>query len=151
MSGRVTRFVVRYQSDRPSSLPVLSDVDHASPGRVVTDRATGLMVAELVLDRPITCGEYAVVEYAVGSRPGLPVSYYSRTLHGAVSEYTQLIRFEGRPPAFCASYWRADAAAPARRREPVRMGLSRASTLVVRDGPPGIVGTEWFSAGRPAP
>ena len=143
LAGPVTRHVIRYQSDHRPHRPTLTAVSYATPGRVLTDPDTGLMVAELVLDRPIRAGDHAVLEYEVAAHPSHPVSYYSRTLHNALSEYTQLIHFEGRPPTSCTSYWRATPTAPTRLRQPVPMGASRTSCLVVRDGCRGIVGTNW--------
>ncbi|GGS45411.1 hypothetical protein [Actinokineospora fastidiosa] len=143
LGGRVTRYVVGYQSDHPGIVPVLADVDYASVGRVLTDPGAGYLVAELVLDRPIRGGEYAVLEYEIGGHATPPIAHYFRNLRRPVSEYTQLIRFEGRPPAFCTSYWQANASAPVHAVKSVRMGKSRDVCFVVRDGRVGIIGTDW--------
>ena len=143
LTGRVTRHVVGYQSDQPGVVPDLSDVDYASAGRVLTDPDAGFLVAELVLDRPVRGGEYAVVEYEVACRATPPIARYYRNLRRPVREYTQLIRFEGRPPAFCTSYWQANPDAPVQTGKPVRMGRSRDACFVVRDGRAGIIGVDW--------
>ncbi|GAA4433004.1 hypothetical protein ACFQV2_20610 [Actinokineospora soli] len=143
LGGRVTRYVVGYQSDVPGVVPVLTDVDYASAGRVLTDPAAGFTAAELVLDRPIRGGEYAVLEYEFGCGPTPPIPRYFRILRRPVSEYTQLIRFEGRPPTTCTSYWQANPATPVRMGKPVRMGRSRDVCFVVRDGRSGIIGADW--------
>ncbi|MGW5053680.1 hypothetical protein [Actinokineospora sp. NPDC004072] len=143
LGGRVTRYVVGYQSDHPGLVPALTDVDYASLGRVLTDAEAGFLAVELILDRPIRGGEHAVLEYGFGFRATPPVACYFRNLRKPVSEYTQLIRFEGRPPAFCTSYWQVNSTAPVQMGKPVRMGRSRDFCAVVRDGRCGIIGADW--------
>ncbi|WNV85198.1 hypothetical protein [Umezawaea sp. Da 62-37] len=49
--GRVTRRVVKYQADDPRYPPELTDVRFCRTGLVQHDAQTGLLVAELLLDR----------------------------------------------------------------------------------------------------
>lgn len=141
--GQVTRHLVRYQSDEPSCTPELVATDFCRPGRVVIDPATGLLVAELLLDRPLTAGEHTVVEYEVRAAPGPTVTYYYRRLATPVVECSQLVRFEGTPPARCHSYWRDDLESPMTATGPLPLGPSRTSCFVEHGVPSGVVGTTW--------
>ncbi|MEU7478172.1 XRE family transcriptional regulator [Lentzea sp. NPDC042327] len=143
LSGLVHRYLVRYEADEPGTTPALTAVDFCRVGRTVVDAASGLIVAELLLDRPLKPGEHTVVEYGLCAPPGPPVEFYSRRLRSPVGEYAQLVRFEGDPPAGGHTFRKDGPAAPEHTTEPLHVGASGTSALVVHDVRPCVVGTRW--------
>ncbi|MEU5696706.1 XRE family transcriptional regulator [Actinosynnema sp. NPDC020468] len=141
--GRVTRCLVKYRADDPAYPPALTDVRFCRPGRVLTDEATGLIVAELLLDRPLAVGGHAVVEYDMVSTPGPPVETYYRQFVDPVAEYSQQVQFLGAPPARCHSFRKADLTGTEHRVDRLDVGPSRSSCLVGFNVSPGVVGTRW--------
>ncbi|GAA2974543.1 XRE family transcriptional regulator [Actinokineospora diospyrosa] len=139
--GRVTRCLVRYQADTPDFPPALVDVRFCRRGRVRVDE-TGLMVAELVLDRALREGEHAVVEYEMAAAPGPPVEFYYRQFLAPVAEYSQQIQFEGARPAHCHGFRQSSLSAP-EVVEPLAVGPSGASSQVGFNLAPGVFGTRW--------
>ncbi|GLZ40071.1 XRE family transcriptional regulator [Actinokineospora sp. NBRC 105648] len=141
--GRVTRFLAKYRSDDPEFPPELIDVRFCRTGRVLSDDRTGLIVAELLLDRPLRTGEHAVVEYEISGRPGPPVEFYYRQFTEPIAEYSQQVQFEGTPPVECHGFRRDDLEQPEQATDPLPVGPSRASCLVGVNLSPGVVGTRW--------
>ncbi|MBM7773174.1 transcriptional regulator with XRE-family HTH domain [Actinokineospora baliensis] len=140
--GRVTRCLVKYQADNPDYPPALVDVRFCSRGRVRVDESGRLMVAELLLDRPLRVGEHAVVEYEFAAAPGPPVSFYWRQFLAPVAEYSQQIQFEGTEPARCTGFRQANPSAP-EVAEPLAVGPSGAASQVGFNLAPGVFGTRW--------
>ncbi|KOV86293.1 hypothetical protein [Nocardia sp. NRRL S-836] len=143
LTGLVHRYLVRYQADEPGTAPELDAVEFCRVGRTVLDAASGLMVAELLLDRPLKPGEHAMIEYALCAPPGPPVEFYSRRFRGPVGEYAQLVRFEGDPPAGVHAFRKDGPDAPEHTAEPLHVGPSGTSALIVHDLKPCVVGTRW--------
>ncbi|MFC5286475.1 XRE family transcriptional regulator [Actinokineospora guangxiensis] len=143
LRGRVTRHLVRYESDAPTSTPELVDVAFCGAGRAVTAPGSGIIVAELLLDRPLRPGGFTVVEYEMCAPAGPIAGEYYRRIGSAMTEYTQLVRFEGRPPARCRAYRREDLATPGGRPTPLHIGRSRTTCVVERGAAPGVVVTAW--------
>ncbi|MEV0678556.1 XRE family transcriptional regulator [Actinosynnema sp. NPDC050436] len=141
--GRVGRYLVRYQADGPGSAPALLAAHFCRVGRVVGDPGSGLVVAELLLDRPLTAGRHAVVEYEMCAPAGPAVEVYYRRLAGPVAEYSQIVRFEGDPPMWCGTFRKADFASPEHDAEQAQVGPSGTTCLVAFDERPGVVGTRW--------
>ncbi len=141
--GRVTRCLVKYQADDPGFPPALTDVRFCRRGEVKVDPDAGLMVGELLLDRPLNVGEHAVVEYEMTSEPGPPVEFYYRQFLEPVGQYSQQVQFEGAPPRQCHGFRRLTLHAPELAGEKLAVGPSGASCLVGFNVEPGVVGTRW--------
>ncbi|AHH98740.1 hypothetical protein KALB_5378 [Kutzneria albida DSM 43870] len=141
--GRVTRCLVRYRADHPQFPPALTGVRFCRAGRIATEPDTGLMVAELLLDRPLGAGEHAVVEYRMAAEPGLPVDNYSRRFREPVAEYSQQIQFEGTLPKRCHSFHMSDFDVPERVVERLEVGPSDSTCFVRINLSAGVIGTRW--------
>ncbi|GAA3045826.1 XRE family transcriptional regulator [Actinokineospora globicatena] len=141
--GRVTRCLVKYQADSPDLPPALTAVRFCRRGETRMDAATGLMVAELLLDKPLRAGDHAVVEYEMASEPGPRVEFYYRQFLTSVAEYSQQVQFEGTLPSRCHGFRRTSLHGPEQIAEPLTVGPSGASCQVGFNLSPGIVGTRW--------
>ena len=94
------------EHDRP--LPAIRPLRHCHLGRVVSRPADGLLVAELLFDRPLRKGETVITEHElVNSPPYPPADNYERKFRLPVREYVLEISFE-QPPAWCEQYSQLD-------------------------------------------
>ncbi|GAB3833422.1 XRE family transcriptional regulator [Kribbella italica] len=94
------------EHDRP--LPAIRPLRHCHLGRVVSRPADGLLVAELLFDRPLRKGETVITEHElVNSPPYPPADNYERKFRLPVREYVLEISFE-HPPAWCEQYSQLD-------------------------------------------
>jgi len=142
---RVSRLAVLYfAEERPDEPPELTVVSNARIGQVETDRAAGLVVAELILDRVLEVGEPALVEYEWRFAPGTLMVNYEHRFVEPVREYVLQTRFApGVVPAQCHRYDRRTVAAPEGNHAELWIGGADSALLAETDVPSGIVGMRW--------
>ena len=85
------------EHDRP--LPEIRPLRHCRLGRTVRRPADGLLVAELLFDRPLRKGETVITEHElVNSAPYPPATNYERKFRLPVREFVLEVCFD---PAGC--------------------------------------------------
>ncbi|GHJ47224.1 hypothetical protein Cs7R123_45660 [Catellatospora sp. TT07R-123] len=140
----VQRIPVYYQTDQGAREPAtLLRVDFGRGGRVVTDRRTGLTVAEIIFDHPLGKGERTMVEYEFGFADGEALDNYHRRFTRPVEEYALVVDFGGRMPARCHRFTRRTIDGPEKPMGEVWIGGTGSAQFVGRDIQPGIVGLRW--------
>jgi hypothetical protein len=144
VAEQVDRCLVYYQAeDLHQPPPQLVNPRCCRLGRVRTDPACGLLVAELVLDHRLATGECTVVEYELRFPPRRPMNDYVRTFSTPVQSYVLMIQFSETVPARCHRFEQRTPDGPRRTVEQLRIGSSGATSVVLRDVPAGIVGVRW--------
>jgi len=102
--------VVLHLDEHGHPPPVIEAVRHCRLGRVVTRPDDGLLVAELLFDRPLARGETVITEHAIVNRPPYPLATnYERKFRRPVREYLLEVCF-ATAPARCVRYERGDGA-----------------------------------------
>jgi hypothetical protein len=99
------RWVTVYQMERPGPPPRVRPCGACRPGRVVERSRSGLVVAELLFERPLARGETVVVTYTLEHRAPPPATRIESVLHLPVREY--LIQVDFHPaalPGTCHSF-----------------------------------------------
>ncbi|GAA2335636.1 helix-turn-helix transcriptional regulator [Dactylosporangium salmoneum] len=139
------RLPVFYQVDSPErDAPRLARVHFGGRGgRSVYDHRTGLMVAEVLFDRPLRRGELAVVDYELEFPPGGELCTYHRRFFRPVREHVIVVEFGPRPPARCHRFTQRVPGGPERPDGEVWIGGTGAAQSVWTDLPPGITGLRW--------
>ncbi len=104
------RWVTVYRLGRPGPPPLVRAAAPFRTGRVIEVPESGLVVAELLFERPLSRGETIIVEYNLEHRSPQPCStHIESTLHVPVREYVLEVQFDpARLPATCHSYRTAD-------------------------------------------
>jgi hypothetical protein len=116
-------------------------------GRVAKDPDAGLMVTELLFDRPLSRGETVIMEYEVAAA-GPPYARsddsFCRKFRLPVRDYVVEMRFDpADPPAFCHQVAiPADETEPGTRREMVVDSAGRTHAVALGFGP-GTFSIEW--------
>jgi hypothetical protein len=141
----VSRCLVVHQADEDATgCPELTSVRHARLGRVRRCPEIGLLVAELLLDRPLGLGDSTVFEYEVELPPGGPTTVYGRRFAAPVREYVLQVHFDPiAVPAHCERYERAPGAALDRVRERLWIGASASAHVLATEQQPGQSGIRW--------
>lgn len=142
----VDRCLVITRGDEPGRpLPALTDVRNARPGRVRTDPDVPMSVTELLLDRVLSKGETAVVEYSgVYPTSGRATDECGRGFRTAAALYTLEVSFDpARVPVRC--YRCAGTAATGSNPvvAPVWISPSGRAHMVVQDAAPGFHSLRW--------
>lgn len=92
------RWVVILRLDEPSPahpLPLLTPVRNCRLGRVVEHPESGLLLAELLFDRPLAKGETIITEHALHNHPPFPTAInYERKFRLPVREYVLEVCFD---------------------------------------------------------
>lgn len=98
------------EHDRP--LPTIRPLRHCHLGRTVLRPADGLLVAELLFDRPLRKGETVITEHELeNSAPYPPAGNYERKFRLPVREYVLEVCFDpARLPVNCVRYSQLDEA-----------------------------------------
>ena len=143
MAERVDHCLVYYQAEDPHRLPQLAKPRCCRIGRQRTDPESGLLVAELVLDRRLAAGEFAMIEYDVQMHPGKPVDNYHRRFSKPAREYVLQVQFGEAIPTRCHRFEQQTPGSPQRVMEPLWIGSTSAVSLVLRDVQAGIAGIRW--------
>ncbi|BAJ29755.1 MULTISPECIES: hypothetical protein [Kitasatospora] len=141
----VTRHVVVHKADEGvESCPEVTAVRHARLGRVRRRPLSGLLVAELLLDRPLALGDTTVLEYEVHIPDSGPTIDYGRFFPAPVREYVLQVHFDpGTVPVQCERFDRAPGTEVDRHREPLWIGASASAHVLTADQQPGQVGIRW--------
>ncbi|MFD8597031.1 XRE family transcriptional regulator [Kitasatospora sp. NPDC059646] len=141
----VTRHVVVHKADESTDVcPEITDVRHARLGRVRRRPHIGLLVAELLLDRPLALGDSTVLEYEVKIPDSGPTTDYGRFFAGPVREYVLQVHFDpAAVPVQCERFDRTPGAETDRHREPLWIGASASAHVLTADQQPGQVGIRW--------
>ncbi len=144
VSGVARCLVVHKADEEATGCPEITSVRHGRLGRVRRRPETGLVVAELMLDRPLGLGDSTVFEYEVEIPPGGPTTVYGRRFAVPVREYVLQVHFDpAAVPAHCERYDRAPGAEVDRRREQLWIGASASAHVLSPDQQPGQVGIRW--------
>ncbi|TYC74105.1 hypothetical protein EH183_19170 [Streptomyces sp. CB01881] len=144
--GGVARCLVVHMADEEASgCPEITAVRHGRLGRVRRRPEAGLVVGEIMLDRPLALGDSTVFEYEVEiPSGGAPTMEYSRRFAVPVREYVLQVHFDpAAVPAHCERYDRAPGAEVDRRREQLWIGASASAHVLAPDQQPGLVGIRW--------
>ncbi|MFD9704430.1 XRE family transcriptional regulator [Lentzea sp. NPDC059081] len=133
MNGPDRWVVIMHVDEHDRPLPHVRALKNCTVGRVVADQAEGLLVAELVFDRPLLRGESVVIEHElVNQAPCPPATNYERKFRLPTREYVLEVTFEGDVPASVVQLADGSSVTPGR-------------TLldVALDVPPGVRGFRW--------
>ncbi len=104
------RWVTVYRLGRPGPPPQVRAAAPCRTGRVIEVPESGLVVAELLFERPLARGETIIVEYTLEHRTPQPSStHIESTLHVPVREYLLEVQFDpAKLPTACHSYRTAE-------------------------------------------
>lgn len=143
--GGVSRcLVVHKADDEATGCPEITSVRHARLGRVRRRPEIGLLVAELLLDRPLAQGDSTVFEYEVEIPPGGPATVYGRRFAVPVREYVLQVHFDpSAVPVHCERYERDPGAETDRLRHPLWIGASASAHALAPEQAPGQTGIRW--------
>ncbi|HEY3480053.1 MAG TPA: hypothetical protein VGL02_14240 [Streptomyces sp.] len=140
----VDRMMTYYQADGPlTAEPSYRYVRFARLGRVRTDRGSGMLAGELLLDHALARGEVTVVEYEIRFPPGSAIDHYHRRFTRCVPEYVCQVHFGPRVPRSVRSYEQRGLGGPEHPGSPLAVGATHIATLALRDVRPGIRGAGW--------
>jgi hypothetical protein len=128
----------------PAAVEV-SALENCRPGQVRWDRASGVVVAELIFDAPLREGETYVFGYGFEDGTGGPSTEYVRGFSSAGGQYMLQVRFEqGALPKRCHRFSRATTGAPRGASTPLTPGARHRTVHLVEQGVrPGILGIAW--------
>ncbi|MFC6596681.1 hypothetical protein [Kitasatospora paranensis] len=143
--GGVARCVVVHKADDGAvGCPEITSVRHARLGRIRRRPESGLLVAELLLDRPLALGDSTVLEYEVTVPDTGPTTDYGRFFAVPVREYVLQVHFDPvAVPAHCERFDRDPGAEVDRKREQLWIGASASAHVLAPDQAPGQVGIRW--------
>ncbi|MGH8877649.1 MAG: hypothetical protein ACRD0P_09955 [Stackebrandtia sp.] len=144
-TDRVSRCGVLFLAhERPGNPPGISGARYCRVGRAKVDRSSGLVAAELILDRVLDAGEPALLEFEWRFEPGILMDQYEHRFVEPIREYVLQVRFDpGAVPAHCRRYDRRVATAPEDNYRELWIGGSHTALLAESDIPAGIVGMRW--------
>ncbi|SER44126.1 hypothetical protein SAMN05216188_111180 [Lentzea xinjiangensis] len=131
-----------------SAQPALTAVRSCQVGRVARERTSGVLVAELVFDEPISAGESIAIEYELTyPRPTAEHTHFRRFAE-RVHDYVLEIKFpHGSAPASCEQFASVPAGAetPGGARTAAVDDSGRAHAAALDFGP-GLYGMRWSVA-----
>ncbi|MYR42352.1 transcriptional regulator [Streptomyces sp. SID5910] len=138
------RYIISYQADQPGPAPVLRPSTPRRVGASLDDPAHGILVAELLFDRPLSRGETVIVEYVlehVGTRP--TAQRAGLYLQVPVRECVIEVRFDAAAlPTSCHAFHVPHASADIRERM-LWLGADHCVHTVGLDLPPSYFGIRW--------
>jgi hypothetical protein len=152
----VSRQVLRADADGPDrwvvilhidehnrTLPLVRPLRHCRLGRVVNRPADGLLVAELLFDRPLSRGETIITEHALVNRAPCPLATnYERKFRLPVREFVLEVCFDAAArPVRCERYSRIDG--HTEHVQPAIVGDTHATHGVALNFGPGSYGFRW--------
>lgn len=144
--GQDRWLLVFTQDDPDAGAPQLHAVRNCRVGRAEVDEAHGLLVAELLFDRPIDRGETHLIEYTLtNGGPPYPEcrNTYYREFRRPVREYLLEVRFApGTAPDRCWQYSR-NGQTGSRTRRRLRLDGGDGVHAVALDFGPGVFGIDW--------
>ncbi|GAQ56221.1 hypothetical protein [Streptomyces acidiscabies] len=100
------RWIALYRLDSPGPLPRIRLAEPLRLGTVVELPEEGLVVAEMLFERPLARGETVIVDYTVEHREPRPVTRHVETaIHVPMREHLLEVRFDPEAlPYACYSY-----------------------------------------------
>ncbi|GAA4424960.1 hypothetical protein GCM10023148_27520 [Actinokineospora soli] len=136
------RWVLIIHTDEPGHPPPLvRPLRNCVLGRVAEAPSDGLVVAELLFDRPLARGETVITEHELVHTPPGPVdNCYERKFRLPVREYVLEVTFDRLPP-FCEQYTRDDRGIEDSR--PVALDRGGSVHGVALNFGPGSYGFRW--------
>ena len=140
------RWITGFQRDDPGPPPQLRVEAPHRLGKVVENPGTGLIVAEILFDRPLRRGDILILEYSHENRAPRPYSTVMQTtLHVPVREYLLEVRFDPAAlPKSCHSFRTAEMDAEARPQERLLKPDAIGSVLAVAlSAGPCRLGIRW--------
>ncbi|MFB7662767.1 hypothetical protein ACFC1R_02325 [Kitasatospora sp. NPDC056138] len=144
VSGVSRCLVVHMADEGATGCPEITSVRHARLGRVRRRPQSGLLVAELMLDRPLGVGDSTVIEYEVEIPPGSPTTTYARRFAVPVREYVLQVHFDPAAiPAHCERFDRDPGEDSDRERRQLWIGASASVHVLAPDQAPGQLGIRW--------
>ncbi|WP_371498344.1 XRE family transcriptional regulator [Kitasatospora sp. NBC_00374] len=143
--SEVARCVVVHKADEGAvGCPEITSVRHARLGRVRRRPENGLLVAELLLDRPLGLGDSTVFEYEVAIPDTGQTTDYGRFFAAPVREYVLQVHFDPvSVPAHCERFDRDPGAEVDRQHQQLWIGASASAHVLSPDQQPGQVGIRW--------
>ncbi|MGW0521547.1 hypothetical protein [Crossiella sp. NPDC003009] len=139
----VGRAFVYYHGDSP--LPALTAAGGCRIGRIRTDPTAGLLLAELLLERPLAVEETAVLDYELAFHGGEPVDHHERRLPLGARDYLLQVHFDpAAVPADCLGYLRPDGEPETTQQ--LWIGQYHTTHLVVPQPEPGNYGIRWITS-----
>ncbi|MFD4637848.1 XRE family transcriptional regulator [Lentzea sp. NPDC058436] len=133
MSGPDRWVVIMHLDDHDRPLPQVNALKNCKVGQVVQEPADGLLVAELLFEKPLRKGESVVIEHElVNQAPCPPATNYERKFRLPTREYVLEVTFEGDAPAAVVQLADGSAVAP-----------ERTLLDVALDVRPGVRGFSW--------
>ncbi|GIH04364.1 hypothetical protein Rhe02_24310 [Rhizocola hellebori] len=145
LSDGVDRLVTVFRSDDEGGpVPALSDVRFCTLGRVLRDRESGFLAAELLFDHMLNAGETVVIEFStVYEDEAPPARNFDRRFGHPVGHYVLQVSFDPQVvPSRCFSYSRDADDAPQRDRRELTVGASASVHLVANNVTHGICGID---------
>ncbi|MGQ0840264.1 helix-turn-helix domain-containing protein [Actinokineospora sp.] len=129
------------EHDRPP--PTVRPLRHCGLGRVVNRPGAGLMVAELLFDRPLAKGETVITEYELVNAAPCPVdANYERKFRLPVREFVLEVCFDpAAVPDHCEQYTRDEHGVETA--QPAELDRSRSVHGVALNFGPGCYGFRW--------
>jgi hypothetical protein len=99
MTGPDRWVVIMHIDDHDRPLPLVSALKNCTVGQVVREPAEGLLVAELLFERPLRKGESVVIEHELVNQDPCPLATnYERKFRLPTREYVLEVTFEGTAP-----------------------------------------------------
>jgi hypothetical protein len=147
------RWITGFQRDDPGPAPRLRVAPPHRLGKVVENRDSGLLVAEILFDRTLQRGDTLILEFTHEHRTPRPYSTAMQsTLHVPVREYVMEVRFDPSAlPASCHSFRTADLEPGSRPQERLLRPDAVGSVLAVAlSAGPCRFGVRWDWGRRPA-
>ncbi|MYW93623.1 XRE family transcriptional regulator [Amycolatopsis rubida] len=144
-ADRVRRLLVFLHEDEGRPLPQVSVARGGRLGRVRWDGGTGVLVAEVLLDRLLARGETAVVECLLEFAADAPrKSLWERRFGQPMKHYLLEVDFDpAAPPVRCYRTTRDSIQQPARDVGEVEIDSAGHGHLVLLDVPNGCHGLRW--------
>jgi hypothetical protein len=145
------RWITGFQRDDPGPAPRLRVAAPHRLGKVVENRESGVLVAEVLFDRPLQRGDVMILEYTHEHRAPRPFSTVMQTtLHVPVREYVMEMRFHPSAlPESCHSFRTADLDPASRPQERLLRPDAVGSVLAVAlSAGPCRFGIRWDWGGR---
>ncbi|WP_439659018.1 XRE family transcriptional regulator [Lentzea sp. HUAS TT2] len=100
MTGPDRWVVIMHIDEHDRPLPLVNALKNCTVGQVVREPAEGLLVAELLFERPLRKGESVVIEHElVNQDPCPPATNYERKFRLPTREYVLEVTFEGDVPS----------------------------------------------------
>ena len=140
------RWITGFQRDDPGPPPRLRVEPPHRLGKVIENARVGLMVAEVIFDRPLRRGDVVIIEYDHEHRTPRPYSTVMQsTLHVPVREYVMEVRFDPSAiPESCHSFRTADLDSQTRPQERLLRPDALGSVLAVAlSAGPCRLGIRW--------